>query len=381
MAGSAGHTLRAVVLMISMRNLLRAPARSLLTVVGISAGIALFVALLAITTDIHEQVASAARGYGFEVIVYERRATSPFSSHMSRQQFAQIQARPGSSAIPVVLGTRNEPWNPYVLIIGVPLDFLHRIPIRAGSPFRENEGEAIIGEVAASELGTHEGQIVSIDGSDVDISGVFRTGSRLLDGGFMMDMAQAQRVLSQEGQPREYSLAVLQAGDSEASTAALVEDINENYPDLKAIPGTEFAGSMRLMRVVDAFVKTLAVLALVGTCLVVINTVLMAIGQRTREIGILMTMGWTPWLVLRMFFAECVVLCLAGAALGNGLGLLLLRVVNSIESIGFGWIPIKYPLSLAMGSFALAFAVAVVSLAWPAVILLRVQPLAALRQE
>ena len=138
---------------------------------------------------------------------------------------------------------------------------------------------------------------------------------------------------------------------------------------------------MRLMRVVDAFVKTLSVVALVGTCLVVINTLLMAIGERTREIGILMTVGWTPWLVLRMFLAESVVLCVAGAGLGNVFALLLLRVVNSIESIGFGWIPIRYPMSLALVSFAMALSVAVVSMAWPAIILYRVQPLSALRQE
>ena len=138
---------------------------------------------------------------------------------------------------------------------------------------------------------------------------------------------------------------------------------------------------MRLMRVVDAFTRTLAVVALVGTCLVVINTLLMAIGERTREIGILMTVGWTPWLVLRMFLAESVVLCVAGAGLGNVFALLLLRVVNSIESIGFGWIPIRYSLSLTMESFAMALIVAVISLVWPAIILFRVQPLAALRQE
>jgi ABC-type antimicrobial peptide transport system permease subunit len=107
----------------------------------------------------------------------------------------------------------------------------------------------------------------------------------------------------------------------------------------------------------------------------------MAIGERTREIGILMTVGWTPWLVLRMFFAESVVLCVAGAALGNGLGLLLLRIVNSIDSIGFGWIPIRYPLSITVETFALAFLVALAALVWPAVILFRFQPIAALRQE
>lgn len=46
-----------------------------------------------------------------------------------------------------------------------------------------------------------------------------------------------------------------------------------------------------------------------GTCLVVSNTLLMAIAERTREIGILTALGWTPWLVLRMPLAESLVLC------------------------------------------------------------------------
>ena len=366
--------------MISLRNVLRAPARSLLTMLGVSAGIALFVAVTAITTDIQKQVASAASGYGLEVVVYERRATSPFSSRMSREQFMELAARYGTSVVPVVLGTRNEAWNPYVLIIGVPREFLLRIPLSSGAPYQEGSSETIIGEVAARQLGIQEGQLLSLDGSDVRVSGVFRTGSRLLDGGLMMGIPQAQRVLTQEGQPRQYSLAILPAGDDQAA-AALITEVNGSYPALKAIPGTEFAGAMRLMRVVDAFVRTLSVVALVGTCLVVINTLLMAIGERTREIGILMTVGWTPWLVLRMFLVESVVLCVAGAGIGNVLALLLLRVLNGIDSIGFGWIPIRYPPSLAVESLTMALAVAVISLAWPAIILLRVQPLAALRQE
>jgi hypothetical protein len=39
------------------------------------------------------------------------------------------------------------------------------------------------------------------------------------------------------------------------------------------------------MRVVEAFVKTLAVVATVGTCLVVVITLLMAISERTCSIA------------------------------------------------------------------------------------------------
>ena len=109
----------------------------------------------------------------------------------------------------MVLGTRNEPWNPYVLIIGVPRDFLLRIPLSSGAPYEEESGEVIIGEVAAHQLGIQEGQALPLDGTEARVTGVFRTGSRLLDGGLIMDIPHAQRVLTQEGQPRQYSLAIL----------------------------------------------------------------------------------------------------------------------------------------------------------------------------
>jgi putative ABC transport system permease protein len=366
--------------MIFMRNVLRAPARSLMTALGVAAGVALFVAITAITLDVREQVASAASAYNLEVVVYERRATSPFSSRISPAQMRALETRFGSSLSPLVIGTRNEKWNAYALVIGVTADFRKRVPLTSGAPYEDGSGEAMIGEVAAQKLGVHEGQSVTVDGRDVRLSGVFRTGSRLLDGGLMTDIAHAQRMLTRDGAEQQYSLAVLRAGSQDSATR-LIAEVNRDYPSFRAIPGTEFTGALRLMRVVDAFVKTLSVIALVGTCIVVSNTLLMAIAERTREIGILMTVGWTPWLVLRMLFAESLVLCTVGAALGNVFALVLLRVVNGLDSVGFGWIPIRFPLSLTGASFAMALSVAFISLVWPALILYRVQPLAALRHD
>lgn len=196
----------------------------------------------------------------------------------------------------------------------------------------------------------------------------------------MTHIGQAQRMLTREGAEPQFTLALLRAPDAGAA-AELIRDIGQRFPTLRAIPGTEFAGSLRLMKVVDAFITTISVVALVGTGLVVTNTLLMAIAERTREIGILMTVGWTPWLVLRMLLAESLVLCTAGAVLGNGFALLLLRVVNGLESVGFGWIPVRYPLSLAAMSLVMALAIALVALLWPAVVVFRMQPLTALRHE
>ncbi len=366
--------------MISLRNVLRAPARSFMTALGVSAGVALLVAVMAITRDVRKQVGGTISNYSMEVAVYERRATSAFSSRMSPAQMDELKQQYGASLSPLVIGTHNEAWSAYALILGVPPELRRRIALTAGAPLEEGSGDVMIGEVAAQRLERRPGELLSLDGRDVRISGVYRTGSRLFDGAIMLDIPHAQRVLTREGAEVQYTMALLKSDDKTAADA-LIQDINQRFPSLKAIPGTEFAGALRLLRVVDAFVRTLAVIAIVGTILVVTNTFLMAIAQRTREIGILMAVGWTPWLVLRMLFVESLVLCLTGAALGNGLALLLLRVLNELDSIGFGWIPIDYPLTVTAGSLLMAVSVALVALAWPAVILYRMQPLAALRHE
>ena len=136
--------------MIFLRNVLRAPARSLMTVLGIAVGVALFVAITAITLDLQSQIDGATSAYNLEVVVYERRATSPFSSRISPAQMQQLQARYGDALSPMVMGSLNEKWSAYALVVGVPPAFLRRIPLTAGAVYREGSGDAMIGEIRAA---------------------------------------------------------------------------------------------------------------------------------------------------------------------------------------------------------------------------------------
>ena len=123
------------------------------------------------------------------------------------EQMAELQATYGSALTPLVTGTRNEPWNAYVLLIGVPRDFLRRIPLTDGAPFEEGSEDVLAGEVLAQELGLRTGQTTLLDGREVRISGIFRTGSRILDGALMLDIPHAQRALTAEGAEPVFSMA------------------------------------------------------------------------------------------------------------------------------------------------------------------------------
>ena len=129
--------------MIFLRNVLRAPSRSLMTVLGIAIGVALFVTVTAITMDLHQQMEGAASDYKLEVVVYERRSTSPFSSRISPAQMNALDKRFGHQVTPLVMGSLNEKWNAYAMIIGAgnwvssahPPDGRNRIFRRIGQKF------------------------------------------------------------------------------------------------------------------------------------------------------------------------------------------------------------------------------------------------------
>ena len=237
---------------------------------------------------------------------------------------AELQARYSAAVSPMAIGTVNERWNACALVIGVPAEFARRTPLVAGEHYQEGSNQVLLGKLAAQKLGIAPGQSVRIDGRELPVRGIYRSGSRMVDGGMMTDIVQAQRMLTREGAEPQFTLALLRAPDP-AAASALIRDIGQRFASLRAIPGTDFAGSLRLM-----------------------------------------TVGWTPWLVLRMLLAESLVLRTAGAVLGNGFALALLRIVNRLESVGFGWIPVRYPIFLAAMSLVMALAIALVALLWPA---------------
>ena len=365
--------------MIFLRNLLRAPARSVMTILGLGVGLGLYLGIAAITSDLNKQITGTAAAYGLEIVVHERRTTSPIASRISVAEMAALQQQVGSIVVPMVMGTLKERWNPYVLVIGAPDDFVHRTPLSAGA-YPSSNREIVLGELAAQRMGIKPGATLTLDNRIVTISGIFRTGSRMLDGGVLTSIEQAQAVLNHRDDEPFFTLALVQAGGT-ITAEEVIRRIEADFPNLRAIRGTEFSGSLRLMRVVEAFVTTISVIALIGTCLILANTLVMALSERTREIGILMAIGWTPWLILRMLLAESLVLCMAGAAAGSVFALILLRVLNRIDSIGFGWIPINFPSLVAAQALMLSLAIGVVALAWPAVVVFRMQPLTALRHE
>ena len=110
--------------------------------------------------------------------------------------------------------------------------------------------------------------------------------------------------------------------------------------------------------------------------IVIMNIMLMAVAERTREIGVRKSLGAKRRDILRQFLAESATLALVGAILGIASGILLSFVLNAATPLPAAVAPWSVGVGVILGA-----GVGIVAGVYPATRAARLDPITALRQE
>lgn len=143
----------------------------------------------------------------------------------------------------------------------------------------------------------------------------------------------------------------------------------------------------RFFAVLDLFLGIFGSLALAVACIGIVNTLVMAILERRREIGIMKAIGASDGDVKGLFFAEAGVMGIFGGVVGVALGWTIGRVINLGTNIYLKrqhfppeqiWL---VPWWLVIGAIAFAIVVSLLSGLYPASRAAHLDPVQALRYE
>ena len=124
------------------------------------------------------------------------------------------------------------------------------------------------------------------------------------------------------------------------------------------------------------FGTALPAIGLVVGAMVIMNIMLVAVAERTREIGIRKALGAKRRDILSQFLVESATLSVCGAAIGIGLGIALAKVVSAVSPLPASVAPWSIALALLVGA-----GVGIVAGMYPASRAARLDPITALRQE
>ena len=149
-------------------------------------------------------------------------------------------------------------------------------------------------------------------------------------------------------------------------------------PDDFVLESSESAlGQWRTIRHYMVLAGTvLPAIGLVVGAIVIMNIMLVAVAERTREIGIRKSLGARRRDILAQFLVESATLSAVGALIGVGLGIVLAQVVAKISPLPAAVAPWSIVLAVAIGG-----GVGIIAGAYPASRASRLDPILAMRSE
>lgn len=413
----------------ALQNLGRRKVRTVLTSIGVFVGILTIVTMVSLGIGIQTQITDTIKALGLEtVLVTPKMEEQPSgaSNRFARQrpekpitaetikQFGNIE---GVASVEVFVGLPAAP-EMTLMVDGKTFPIALRDDRPETRIFRSQEGflagrgftnapgergvilsqrllrgagysraqfEALVGKPATLDVTAPRGEKATFQTVVVGVSGaVF--GADLANGD-KLDLKKwwynDPNVLQTDG----YSGAMVHA-DTLQSAARVSREIEDGMGFSAATLQNFLDQVSRIFTILQIMLSSVGLLALFVASIGIVNTMIMAIYERTREIGILKALGSSNGDVLRMFMVEAgligllggVVGVVSGWALGLGLNALILEYLKREQ------IPISAPFFVVTWELvaqALLFAtlVGIVAGLYPAFRAARLDPLAALRHE
>jgi ABC-type lipoprotein release transport system permease subunit len=355
---------------IAYRDLGRNRRRSFFTLIAVALGLALLIFIngfiAGVMGDAVENNIRLKTGHvQLRAESYEEEKMSLQWQHLvgnGEELAAQARALPQvASATPVLwaigfLNTPDDTANLQVYGIDVTSDFY--APVRDGLVAGEflaadDRSGILLGKRLAESMGLQPGSRASLTVLDADgqpqeqvytVRGLFSSGAVSYDeSAVFLPLAKAQAVTNTAGRASAVTILLHNEEDAAPVASALA------VPGAKALTWRELNQVfLQTMEMSMRFYLILDFIVMLVVAVVIANTLLMAVFERVREMGILSALGMKGRQIMQMFLLEAATLGLAGIAVGIVLGTAIViylstngiymgdDVAGSVENIALG---------------------------------------------
>jgi putative ABC transport system permease protein len=378
----------AVAFKIAYRSITRRKFRSALTTLGVVIGISTIVSLMTVAYGMRTQVKNTLNEMlGAGIIISSRTGGVDIPEYVKD---IILNVSGVKDAVPVVTTMINVGDRP-VLTIGInPEDAtrLYRVSLEEGRLLRQGEKDSVIfGATTAATLGIGVNDTVTLSaqqgvvGKKFRVVGLLRAiGTGELNIGCFLTLDVAQELVNKKG----YVSNILVVLEDPNLGESLEETFREMFEDANIVRQEEIMRQIdRVMSVINGVLLALGSVSLAVGALGILNTVMMSVHERRREIGMLKAVGAERWHVLFLFLSEALIISIIGGIIGCGLGLAGVYLIQWLVSImGLNLtVPLLVAPEVLIGAFLMAVTIGLFAGLYPSWKAANVPPVEALRYE
>lgn len=370
---------------VAFKNLWARKTRSILCILAVMVSVYLNGSTATMNNWMYETMTGELARYMGKIYIQQGGSSyPPFDSTIAQATAEAILARTDlrlnlAESAPLVFVRTERAMMPFMparaMVIGVPMGkenvLLGNGEAAAGvNRFPETASDvAILGEEAADYYQATVGQEVTINGQTVRVIGVLQPSSmESVNRAAVIPLPVAQRLFGREGM---VSAVLLTASDVN-QVAEIATTLKQDYPLLQVTTQEDMlAEARKVLRFPLFYMSMMSLTGFIVAVAVIMSTMVMAIMERTREIGTLRAIGASRRLILGTILAEILMLSLMGGIPGTLLSVPMAAVMETT---------LPRPVQLAQ-IVLFAVVAGILGGLYPAWRATRVDPLEALRYE
>jgi len=380
---------------LAIRNTLRRGKKSWITIIAVVIGISAVVSLVSIGEGLEGAIAQEFEGLGANNVYVSGEIDEGDLETVKRARGVEEAGMFLQSTEEVVFsGERN-----FVNVYGVQLEEIETIfsgqgwSIESGTQFRDTDRRSAL--VGSSFQDNFENDIrrrsqIRLNDSTFKVKGFYSAGEPSAQNAILVPLEEMRDVYSFEDDEVSRFTVSIQEGFTQEQVQENIEEelrreknVDEDEQQFSTSTPQDILDSLRnVLSIVQSIVVGLASIALIVGAIGIMNTMYMAINERTQEIGVLKAIGASKRSIRVLFLMEAGLIGFTGGLIGVliGIGITEATVFLATE---FGSVDIirGYTLNLLLSSITFSTLIGVISGYLPARKASNLDPADALRYE
>jgi putative ABC transport system permease protein len=379
-----------------LKNLLRRKFRSGLTCIGFAVAVGTTVALLGVSESFERVWLESMTRRGFDIIVVEGGKPDQLNSSLKESFDKQIAKVPGVKSVsPNMVEATGyfdgvssiniliQGWEPHSVM-------MDELKILSGRWFTSQEKQVVVlGQQLAKSMHKKVGDSIELQGTTFQVLGIYQSFVVFENGSLVMPIREMQKLMGREGDVTGFALVLddrvkedqEQIKKVAERLSSMTLEAKEGYKvSLSAMPSKDYVSNTLYIKMAHAMAWMTSAIAIIVGSIGVLNTMIMSVVERVREISILRAIGWKKSRVVRMILGEALILSLVGAAMGIGTAILLVQWLTTLPAVA-GFIEGTIAGSVFLKGILLAIAVGLLGGAYPAWHAAQMLPSEGLRHE
>jgi putative ABC transport system permease protein len=316
---------------------------------------------------------------GGEIMIRQANVSDTTLSSIDERIGDKIAALPGVQSVSGLIFTAimlPESGSFFVLFGYEPSSpALQRYQIVEGHLFSGNR-QIIIGKRVGEILKIGVGETLDLAGQRFEVVGIYESRVSWEEAGGVVSLRSAQALAGRMHKVTMYSVKM----HDPLAAEALVVLLNQVFPEIHASLSSEFVEEMPDMRASQGMLDGISGLSILIGGLGVLNTLLMSVLERTREIGVLRSVGWRRRSVLGLILREAALLGLMGGLAGIGVAFGIIALTRLFPVIT-DLVIVRWEVDIFLRAISIALVLGLFGGLYPAYRATRLQPVEALRYE